>query len=471
VVPDLSKKQRVHIIAAGGAAMSAIAYIAASMGHKVTGSDQSESAALTRLRASGLDVWTPHDPTRLNPVDVVMVSAAVPPTNPELVSLTESDTPIATRADVMEALGALRRTVAVSGTAGKTTTSAMMATIGSAAGWNPSMIVGAPIHGLGNGVEWRDTEWFIVEADESDGSFLRFNAEAVIVTNIEPDHLDFWGSMEALEAGFDQFVTQASGPKIVNADDPGCIEMLRRIDGTERVLTFGFAADATYRIENFRAKGLESFFDVTRDRSVVGELQLHVPGKHNAMNAAAAFALAVELGIDPAVAASGLAQFRGAARRYEFRGVANGVTFVDDYAHLPAKARSAVEGALLGGWPRVIAVYQPHRFTRTRDLWQDHRDSFVGADVVIITGIYAAGQPPIEGISGKLIADAVSAAHPEQRVLYCESRAEVFATLQLELQPGDLCLTMNAGDLTTLPDELMNSAWNAEWNADWKRST
>jgi UDP-N-acetylmuramate--alanine ligase len=465
VVPDLSKKQRVHIIAAGGAAMSAIAHIAARMGHEVTGSDQSESAALSRLRDSGLNVWTPHDPARLTPTDVVMVSAAVPPTNSELVVLRNRATPVATRADVMEALGSMRRTMAVSGTAGKTTTSAMMATIVSVAGWAPSMIVGAPIHGLGNGVEWNNSDWLIVEADESDGSFLRFNAEAVIVTNIEPDHLDFWGSMAALESGFDKFVTQASGPKVVNADDPGCQEMLRRIASAsnprlENLATFGVADHATYRIENFRADGLKSFFSVKNKGTVVGEIRLHVPGKHNAMNATAAFALAVELGISPAVAADALAQFRGAARRYEFRGTANGVTFVDDYAHLPAKARSAVEGALLGGWPRVVAVYQPHRFTRTRDLWQDHRDSFVGADVVVITGIYAAGQAPIEGVSGKLIADVVSAAHPEQRVLYCETRSEILATLQRELQPGDLCLTMNAGDLTTLPDELMNSNWN-----------
>jgi UDP-N-acetylmuramate--alanine ligase len=464
MVPDLSKKQRVHIIAAGGAAMSAIAHIASRMGHTVTGSDQSESAALARLHDAGLNVWSPHDPHKLDLTnaspDVVMVSAAVPPTNSELVALVERKTPVATRADVMEALGALRRTIAVSGTAGKTSTSAMMATIASVAGWQPSMIVGAPIHGLGNGVEWSDSEWLVVEADESDGSFLRFGAEAVIVTNIEPDHLDFWGSMDALDQGFDTFVGQASGSKVVNADDIGCVEMLRRIGTQSGLVTFGESSEATYCIENFRGKGMQSHFNVTSGGQVISELTLQVPGKHNAMNATAAFAMAVELGIAPAVAVEALAKFRGAARRYEFRGTANGVTFVDDYAHLPAKARSAVEGALLGGWPRVVAVYQPHRFTRTRDLWQDHQDSFVGADLVLITGIYAAGQEPIEGVSGKLIADAVQSAHPEQRVLYCETRAEVLATLQRELQPGDLCLTMNAGDLTTLPDELLESPWN-----------
>jgi UDP-N-acetylmuramate--alanine ligase len=461
VVPDLSVKQSIHIIAVGGAAMSAIAFIASRMGHSVTGSDQSESAAFERLRASGLEVWTPHDRSRVGTPDVVMVSAAVPSTNQELAAAKDQNLPIASRADVMEALGSLRRTIAVSGTAGKTTTSAMMATVASSVGWNPSMIVGAPIHGLGDGVEWNDTEWFVVEADESDGSFLRFHAEAIVITNIEPDHLDYWGSMDRLEDAFDRFTAQATGPKVINADDPGCQELLRRLGSQgESVVTFGTSEHASYRIANYGAKGLESHFDVLRGAETLARVQLNVPGLHNAMNAAAVFAMAVELGIAPTDAANGLATFRGAARRYEYRGTANGVTFVDDYAHLPGKARAAVDAALLGGWPRVVAVYQPHRFTRTRDLWSDHRDSFVGVDVLIITGIYAAGQEPIAGVSGKLIADAVKDAHPTQRVIYCETRSDVIEALRVELRSGDLCLTMNAGDLTTLPDEMLLSSWN-----------
>lgn len=465
MAPDLSEKKRIHIIGVGGAAMSAIAHIATRMGHVVTGSDQSPSPAIDRLRSEGLDLWTPHDAERIGTPDLVMLSAAVPVTNLELVTARERNISVATRADVMESLGRLRRTIAISGTAGKTTTSAMMATVAATAGLKPSMIVGATIHGFGNGVEWNDSEWFVVEADESDGSFLRFGAEAVIVTNIEPDHLDFWGSMGALEAGFDEFVRQATGPKVINVDDPGCRALLRRVGPIAGLITFGTNADASYRMVNYAADGLNSSFEVlSAGRSAI-PVSLGVPGKHNAMNAVAALAMAIELGLAPVDATKGLADFRGASRRFEFRGVGNGVTFVDDYAHLPAKARSAVDAALLGNWPRVVAVYQPHRYTRTRDLWQDHRDSFVGVDMLIVTGIYAAGQQPIPGVSGKLIADEVLRVHPNQRVIYCETRDELVATLTRELREGDLCLTMNAGDLTTLPDQLLNSPWNKSRSA------
>ncbi len=460
MAPDLFEKKRIHIIAVGGAAMSAIAHICDRMGHLVTGSDQNPSDVLERLRGQGLDVWSPHDVGRLGSPDLVMLSAAVPASNPELVALQAKGIPIATRADVMESLGRLRRTVAISGTAGKTTTAAMMATVAHTCGLAPSMIVGATIHGLGNGVEWKDSEWLVVEADESDGSFLRFNAEAVIVTNIEPDHLDYWGSMNALESAFDQFVNQASGPKVLNADDPGCTALRERIGPQDGLVTFGTDRRATYRITNYKADGLQTTFNVVSAGRAVIAVELSVPGLHNAMNAVAVLAMAIELGLTPSDVAAGLSAFRGASRRFEFRGVGNGVTFVDDYAHLPAKARSAVEAALLGNWPRVVAVYQPHRYTRTRDLWKDHADSFVGVDLLIITGIYAAGQQPIPGVTGKLIAEEVQRTHPEQRVLYCETRDELVATLERELREGDLCLTMNAGDLTTLPDQLLHSPWN-----------
>jgi UDP-N-acetylmuramate--alanine ligase len=459
MVPDLSRPLRLHILGVGGAAMSAIATIAMRMGHTVSGSDQAESAVLDRLRAEGCDVWSPHDPSRLHAADVVAISTAVKADNSELVELQRRGVDIATRPEVMEAFGALKRTVAISGTAGKTTTAAMMAVIGDAAGWRPSMIVGSAIDGLGPGVAWTNSEWFVVEADESDGSFLRFGAEAVIVNNIEPDHLDLWGTMELLEAGFDRFVTQATGVKVVNSDDPGVRALLLRIGDVPGLVTVGFESDSQYRIDGFTASGLSSSFDIVRDGSTLTSVQLSVPGRHNAANAAAALAMAVELGVGSEIAAAGLARFRGAARRFEFRGEARGVTFVDDYAHLPMKARAAVNGALLGGWKRVVAVYQPHRYTRTRDLWRDYAESFTGVDLLVVTGIYAAGQAPIDGVDGRLILDAVTAAHPDQRVVYCETRAALVELLERELAPGDLCLTMNAGDLTTLPDEMLRGRW------------
>ena len=438
--------------------MSALAHILRQLGHTVTGSDQSESETLSRLQHEGLHVWAPHDPRKLAQPSLVAKSVAIREDNPELLALIDRGLPIGSRADYMEALGRLRRTIAVSGTAGKTTTSAMIATIATQAGWNPSMIVGATVHGLGTGVSWHESDWFVVEADESDGSFLRFRAEAVVVNSIEADHLDYWESMANLESGFDRFVGQASGPRLVCADDLGCQELLTRMQN-ERVLTFGFAAASTYRIVEFAAHELLSTFDVLGPNGMTVSVRLQVPGRHNARNATAALAVMVELGVSPDVAAAALAEFRGAARRYEYRGTANGVTFVDDYAHLPAKVRAAVDAALLGGWSRVLAIYQPHRFTRTRDLWQDHAHSFEGVDVLVVTDIYPAGQDPIDGVSAELIVEAVRSAHPNQRVEYVVGRAALVDFLERELMAGDLCLTMNAGDLTTLPTEMLATTW------------
>ncbi|MBY0524491.1 MAG: UDP-N-acetylmuramate--L-alanine ligase [Gemmataceae bacterium] len=457
---NLSTPRHLHVIGAGGAAMSAIAYIARQLGHSVSGSDQVPSATLDRLRAAGCDVWSPHDTSRLSPhIDLVAISMAVRQDNPELLALRDRSVDVVTRADMMETFGALKRTVAVSGTAGKTTTTAMLAIIADAAGWRPSFIVGSNILGFGPGMAWTDSDWLIVEADESDASFLRFGAEAVIVNNIAPDHLDFWGSGEALEAGFDAFVTQAAGPKVVNVDDHGVAALQARIGKPPGLVTFGFAANADYRIEDYSAQGLTSKFRLRCGNTFVAEVALAVPGTHNAANAGAALVMAIQLGIAPSLAAQALGRFHGTARRFEQRGSARGVTFVDDYAHLPIKARAAVNAALLGGWSRVIAVFQPHRYSRTRALWRDFADAFTGVDLLVVTAIYAAGEPPMEGVSGRLVIDSVSAAHPEQRICYCESRTELVELLEQELRPGDLCLAMSAGDLTTLPDEMMSRPW------------
>lgn len=459
MVPTLSTPLRMHVLGVGGAAMSRVAAIARQQGHTVTGSDQVASAALPRLRAAGCDVWAPHDPHRLSAdIDVVAISRAVPEDNAELVALRRRGVPVASRADVMEALGSRKRTVAVSGTAGKTTTAAMMATIADAAGWRPSLLVGSSIPGLGPGAAWTDSEWFVVEADESDGSFLRFRAEAALVTNIAVDHLDYWGTIDRLRQGFLQFIGQARGPKVLNADDPGSAALIAQVHGLPGVVTVGFHAAADYRIEDFAVQRLTSRFALRRLGRHVADVALTVPGRHNATNAAAALAMAVELGVAPAHAASALQRFQGTARRFQFRGRARGVDFVDDYAHLPMKVSAAIAAAAQGGWSRIVAVYQPCRYTRIRDTWSAHADSFTGADLAVVTDIYEPGREVLAGISGRLIVDAVRSAHPEQDIVYCP-RAALIELLEVELRPGDLCLTMSIGDLTTLPDEMLGRPW------------
>ena len=450
------------MIAIGGAAMSAIAHILVSAGHRVTGSDAADSPILDRLRAEGCEVWVGHDPAHIVGADLVAISTAVKPGNVELDAAIAADIPVASRPDMMEVLGRLRRTVAVSGTHGKTTTSAMAALVLDAAGWKPSFIVGGQVTQLGTGVRWCESEWLSVEADESDGSFLRFSAEAVIVTNIEADHLDYYGSMDAMERAFDLFVRQAETSRVVCVDDTGCRSMLARLSDLANVTTYGFDPDATYRVVDLQPLKLGASFGVERGGERLASITMNVPGRHNVLNATAVFAMATELGVDPKVTAAALESFTGVGRRFERRGASSGVVFVDDYAHLPTEVAATVQAANSGGWGRVIAVFQPHRFTRVRDVGRDFAHSFDGADVVIVTGLYSAGQAPIAGISGRTVFDAVSETNPTFDLRYCETRPELVSTLVSLLRPEDLCLTMNAGDLTTLPDEMLKHPWALE---------
>ncbi len=462
MVPDLSRPQRIHIIAIGGAAMSAIAHILVVGGNTVSGSDQADSAILVKLREQGCSIAVGHRASAVTGVDLVVISTAVQPGNVEFDAAMALGIPIATRNEMMTAFGAQRRTLAISGTHGKTTTSGMAAVVLMAANWNPSFIVGGQISELSTGVRWAESEWLSVEADESDSSFLCFDAEAVIVTNIEADHLDFHGSMANLETAFDTFVRQATGPRIACLDDPGVREMIARVAPLS-ITTYGTSQSANYRIGGITSHESGNRFSVTAPDGALHGLSVRFPGEHVVRNATAVFAMATELGIAPTISIAALAGFQGVGRRLEQRGSARGVRFVDDYAHLPAEVATNVTAVDRGrgpqSWDRVVAVFQPHRYTRIRDVGVDFGPSFSGADVVVITGLYSAGQAPIDGISGRTVFDAVQANRQDKPTYYVETRAELVALLGEVLVAGDLCLTMNAGDLTTLPDEMLNSPW------------
>jgi UDP-N-acetylmuramate--alanine ligase len=460
VVPNLSVPGRAHVVAAGGAAMSAICHIMATLGWTVTGSDQVDSEALNRLRTDGIVVTVGHDAQLVIQADLVVVSTAIGADNVELVEAKRLGIPVAGRPEMMEALGELRQVVAISGTHGKTTTSAMAAMCAQHLGWQPSFIVGGVVNNLGTGVRWAASEMLIVEADESDNSFLRFGAANTIVTNIEADHLDFHGNMDNLQAAFDQFVTQGTGPSVVCIDDYGNRSLLARVASSptsqaKTIHTYGFSADAEYRIVNARSEGLRTWCTVQHQGEDLVDLALAVPGLHNASNAVSVFALYHLMGADPQHLAEGLATFTGVGRRFEFRGAANEITFVDDYAHLPTEVATVIRAARAGGWRRVVGVFQPHRYTRIRDVGADFVDSFVDADIVVIAGLYSAGQQPIEGIGAETVAQAIRRAHPQAELQVIEDRSALVDFLVANLRPGDLCLTMNAGDLTTLPDQVL----------------
>ena len=410
-----------------------------------------------------MTIWTGHDARHVIDVDVVTVSTAVEPANGELDAARRAGVVVAGRPDIMEALARGQRTLAVSGTHGKTTTSAMAALVARAVGWDPSFIIGGVVHQLGTGARWTGSGRFVVEADESDSSFLRFGAEDVIVTNIEADHLDHHGSMEALERAFDRFVTQGTGVKVLCADDPGTVALHARVAPVTQgaLWTYGTADGADYRIVGLSTSGMRTAFSVQWGGSVIAELDLQVPGDHNARNATAVLAAFHALGSDPATVSRMLNEFAGVCRRFEYRGEARGVTFVDDYAHLPSEVATVVSAAAKGDWTRVIAVFEPHRYTRIRDVGADFADSFLGAAVVVVVPLFAAGQTPIAGISSRTVSDAVRAAHPELEVLDVADRRSLVDLLSAMLRPGDLCLTMNAGDLTTLPHDMLTGGWAA----------
>jgi UDP-N-acetylmuramate--alanine ligase len=450
-VLDLSRPARVHVIGIGGAGMSAIATVLAGMGHQVSGSDLKASVGLERLRARGVEVHVGHDAANLpSELDAVTISTAIPARNPEVVAATERGIPVLRRADALAAIAATRRTIAVAGTHGKTTTSSMLALVLIEAGWRPSFVIGGEVNEIGTGAVWDEGEWLVVEADESDGTFLELPRHGCVVTNVEADHLEYYGGYEAMEAAFARFLGDTPGPRVVCADDPRAAELGRAAGA----VTYGTAPDADYRMVDLQGGRGGSRFGIVHDGRELGRVHLPIAGAYNARNAAAALVMGLELGVPFEAGRAALARFAGVARRFEYRGEEQGVTFIDDYAHLPTEVAGALSAAREGDWRRIVAVFQPHRYSRTESLWRDFVDAFGDADLLVVTDIYPSGEAPRPGISGRLIANAVLDAHPWRRLAYLPRRSDILVFLAGDLRPGDLCLTLGAGDLTSLPEEI-----------------
>jgi UDP-N-acetylmuramate--alanine ligase len=451
---DLRRPQRVHVVGIGGAGMSAIALVLRAMGHTVTGSDLKESPVAARLRSQGIAVAVGHRAENVGPVDAVTYSPAVALSNPEIVAAAAGGARVIARSGVLAAICATRRCLAVAGTKGKTTTASMLSLILIEAGLRPSFLIGADVNEVGTNAAWDSGEWLVVEADESFGTFQELQPEWAILTNVAADHLDHYGTFPQLRAAFDAFVGHATGGSVVSADDDEAAAV-GRAHGARSV---GTAAGATFSMANIALSRSSASFSLGGPDGTLGPLTLGVPGLHNVRNAALAVVTALQIGVAFEVAAAALARFTGVTRRFEFRGEANGVTFVDDYAHLPFAVEAALATARSGGWSRVVAVFQPHRYTRTAELAEQFGGAFSDADVLVVTDVYGADEAPVPGVSGLLIADAVRAQDPRLPVVYAPTRQELHQVVRAMLRPGDLCLTLGAGDLTTLPDELLDAA-------------
>ncbi|MFM7534705.1 MAG: UDP-N-acetylmuramate--L-alanine ligase [Acidimicrobiales bacterium] len=450
---DLRVPGRYHVVGVGGPGMSAIAHVLARMGHVTSGSDVRESSVLDRLRIAGVQVAVGHDPALVDGVDAVTASTAIPRSNVELRAAAAAGIPVLTRAGMLASICACARSVGVAGTHGKTTTTSMLALALVEAGIDPGFIIGGDVHEVGGGARWTGSSTFVVEADESDGTFLELPLGAAIVTNVDVDHLEHWGTFDAIVEGFDAFLAAVDGPRVVCVDDP----VLARLGAKHGAITYGTDASADYRAVDVGSHQGELRFSIARRGEHLGEVRVPLRGVHNVRNATGVIALADVLGAPFAATVRALGRFGGVARRFDFRGTHDGITFVDDYAHIPTEIGAVLDAAADSGdgWKRIVAVFQPNRFRRMARLSEAYADCFGRADVVVITDIYPSGDAPIPGVTGKLVVDAVLDAHPDTRMVWLPARADLVEYLARELRDGDLCLSMGCGDVADLPSEVL----------------
>jgi UDP-N-acetylmuramate--alanine ligase len=456
---DLTLPGRYHVVGAGGPGMSALALVLAQMGHRVSGSDIREVPVLHRLRAAGVEISVGHDRSLVHGVDAVTYSTAIPDWNVELAEARALGIPVLHRAAMLASICARARSIGVAGTHGKTTTTSMLMLVLAEAGLRPSFVVGGDVSDMGTGAQWTGSGLLVVEADESDKTHLQLPLSGTVLTNVEPDHLEHYGAFDAVVDGFREYLAAIDGPLVLCSDDPLCAGFAREFD----TVTYGTGPEARFRATDLEASRGTYRFTVERDGEPLGSVELPLRGVHNVRNATGTIAMAAALGVPFEVAASALTRFGGVARRFDFRGQHNGVTLIDDYAHLPTEIAASIEAARTGGdgWQRIVAVFQPNRFRRMAVLSPEYRDAFVGADLTVITDIYPSGDAPIPGVTGKLVVDAVLDAHPAQRVAWIPRRNDLVEYVARELRPGDVCISMGCGDIASFPDEIL-----ARWGVD-----
>jgi UDP-N-acetylmuramate--alanine ligase len=449
-VPSLEGVRTVHLIGVGGAGMRNLARLFLSRGVAVTGSDLKESAGLAELRALGADIWVGHDAARLGAPGAVVISSAIATDNPELVAAREAGLPVWARQQALAAFAAGRRAIAIAGTHGKTTTTSMVAVILERAGLDPTFLIGGDLNESGSGARSGEGDAFIFEADESDGSFLLAPPSIGVITNVEVDHVDFYpGGRDEIEAAFVAFADRCASV-VACVDDAG----VRRVLETSRSprVTYGtdVSADAHLTVRALGPDGARGSLRMPDGQEV--DLRLAVDGPHNLSNAAAAVMVAGGLGVPPGSAADALAGFTGVHRRFEFRGRAREADFYDDYGHTPTEMAVTLATARRRAPSRLIALVQPHRYSRVQAMWRELGASVVEADLVLVTDVYGAAQEPIPGVTGRLVVDGVLEAAPDAHVVYVPHRQDALEWLDREVRPGDLVVTMGCGDVWMLGD-------------------
>ncbi len=454
----------IHFTGIGGIGMSGIAEVLHTLGYAVQGSDISDSANVRRLKEAGIPIAIGHDAANVANAQVVVVSTAVKKDNPEVMAARAKLVPVVRRAEMLAELMRLRWAVAVGGTHGKTTTTSLVACVLEAAGLDPTVINGGIINAYGSNTRLGEGEWMVVEADESDGSFLRLPACIAVVTNMDPEHLDHWGSAEAMVAGYDQFVSNVPfyGFAVLCIDHPGVQQMIPRLSD-RRVITYGFSPQADVRAERMVMDKLGATFEVLltdrfRNRTrKMGPFRLPMLGAHNVQNALAAIAIAIEMDVDDATIRSAFAGFRGVKRRFTKTGETGGITVIDDYGHHPVEIAAVLKAARQAGAREVIAVVQPHRYSRLQSLFPEFCACMNDAGTVIIADVYAAGEAQIPGVSRDALVDGLRA-RGHRSVVPLPGPEHLGEMVHAIARPGDFVICLGAGTITTwaaaLPGEL-----------------
>ena len=449
------KYGKVHFIGIGGSGMSGIAEILLNLGYKVSGSDARRSEVTERLEQLGAKVFTGHDAAHVEGVHVVVYSSAVSLDNVEVRAAHQRQIPIIARAEMLAELMRLKYGIAVAGTHGKTTTTSMVGVVLAEGHLDPTIVVGGRVSNLGSNARLGQGDYLVAEADESDGSFLKLAPTIAVVTTIDAEHLDHYGSLEAIGEAFLAFVNKVPfyGSAVLCLDEPNIQRLLPRVD--KRVITYGLESGADLVARRLQLAGMTSRFDVYQHGALLGECALQIPGRHNVLNALAAIGVGLDLEIPFVTITRALAGFAGVQRRFQIRGTAGGVTVIDDYGHHPAEIRATLAAAKAGFDSRVVTVFQPHRYTRTRDLKAEFLTAFNQADVLVVMDIYAAGEPPIPGVSAEDLAEGIRA-HGHRNVTFLGSdRARIVQYVTEISRPGDLIVTLGAGDVTHLGPDIL----------------
>jgi UDP-N-acetylmuramate--alanine ligase len=448
------KIQHIHFVGIGGIGMSGIAEVLLNLGYHISGSDVKETEVTRRLQALGCEIFYGHRKENVREADVVVISSAIRQGNPEIEVAEQRLIPVIPRAEMLAELMRMKIGIAIAGTHGKTTTTSLIATVLAAGGLDPTVVIGGRLNSIGSNARLGQGDFLVAEADESDGSFLKLMPTIAVVTNIDPEHLDYYHGIEEIKEAFLSFLNKIPfyGLAVLCLDHPNIQSLIPRLK--KRFTTYGLTTQADFQAKEIVFEGLSATFDALHHQKEIGRLKLQMPGLHNVYNALATLATAFELDIPFEVVQETLQGFSGIQRRFQIKGEKNGILIVDDYGHHPVEIVATLRAARTGWGRRIVAVFQPHRYTRTQALFQDFMTAFNDANVLILTDIYPAGEDRIEGVEAKALYEGIRD-YGHKDVTYIADKKEIVNHLLRIITPGDVVITMGAGDIWQVSEELV----------------